>query len=152
MSSNNQDLEIIVQTPKDIIDKLNTILGWKKNIIDTLKYIPQMSVPDDISLEALYTTLTSTQPPYSTFIVQPTIFFQDATEGATISVQNVEANCQINIDGKITKLPKSKSRFISNLPCELGRNYYPGEKIIVKMESMYGQEIQKQEIQVTSSR
>lgn len=152
MSSSNQDLEIIVQTPKDIIDKLNAILGWKKNIIDTLKYIPQMSISDDISLEALCTTLTNTQPPYSTFMVQPAIFFQDATDGSTIPVSNVEANCQINIDGRITKTPKSKSRVISNLSCELGRNYYPGEKIIVKLESMYGQEIQKQEIQVTSSR
>lgn len=152
MSNNSQDLDIIVQTPKDIIDKLNTILGWKKNIIDTIKYIPQLSISDDISLEALCTTLTNSQPPYSMFTVQPTIFFQDATEGATIPVSNVEANCQINIDGKITKPPKSKSRFISNLSCELGRNYYPGQKIIVKLESMYGQLIQKQEIQVTSTR
>ena len=46
-------LDIIVQTPKDIIDKLNTLLEWKKKSTEAMNVCENIPVNVDSSLETI---------------------------------------------------------------------------------------------------
>lgn len=139
-------IDIIVQTPKDIIDKLNTLLNWKNDIIGVMrsKHIArnaELNVNEGDSLEKINSELEKntyelTAPKFPTTI--------GAGKPSTVVVKDVPINCYVEVDGQKffvdENTPSGSHSFGKNLSVTTGI-HGKGEQVTFYVKTKYDQDL-----------
>lgn len=139
-------IDIVVQTPKDIIDKLNTLLNWKNDIIGVMrsKHIArnaELNVNEGDSLEKINNELAKntyelTAPKFPTTI--------GAGKPSTVVVKDVPINCYVEVDGQKffvdENTPSGSHSFGKNLSVTTGV-HGKGEQVTFYVKTKYDQDL-----------
>ena len=139
-------IDIVVQTPKDIIDKLNTLLNWKNDIIGVMrsKHIArnaELNVNEGDSLEKINSELEKntyelTAPKFPTTI--------GAGKPSTVVVKDVPINCYVEVDGQKffvdENTPSGSHSFGKNLSVTTGV-HGKGEQVTFYVKTKYDQDL-----------
>lgn len=139
-------IDIVVQTPKDIIDKLNTLLNWKNDItgVMSLKRIArnaEVNVNNGDSLEKINNELAKntyelTAPTFPTTV--------GAGKPSTVVVKDVPVNCYVEVDGQKffvdENTPSGSHSFGKNLSVITGI-HGKGDRVTFYVKTKYDQQL-----------
>lgn len=94
-------IDIVVQTPKDIIDKLNTLLNWRNDItgvmsLESVARNAEIEVREGDSLEKINNELAKNTYEYTNPTFPTTV---GANKADSVVIRNVPHSCYIEVDG-----------------------------------------------------
>lgn len=139
-------IDIIVQTPKDLIDKLNTLLNWRNDItgvmgIKSIAREAGIEVLEGDSLEKINNELSKKSYEYTKPTFPASV---GANKAATVVVQNVPKNCYVEVDGN--KFPADENSpsgidsFTKNVQVTTGI-HQKGETVKFLVKTKYDQQL-----------